>query len=217
MKPSFSFEKKLWEKYPLVIGVDEVGRGALAGTVVAGAVAFNKNQEVRINNQGVKIDDSKRLKPKERIKAAKWIKENCLVCALGSSPVSYINKYGIVKATNRAFRIAIKELLRKINKSGEKYLLVDAFHIKYVREIGLANQKAIVKGDQKSISIASASIIAKVHRDRLMTQLARKNKKYSLFGWGRNKGYGTKEHIFAIKKYGPTLLHRKLFLRNLHK
>lgn len=236
MKPNFSFEKKLWRKYPIVIGVDEVGRGAIAGPVVAGAVAFKDLNPPLL----VRIDDSKRLKPKERIKAAKWIKENCLACAIGSSPVSYINKYGIVKATHRAFRIAIRELLKKLNKSNgnppssrlaglrrdnspyakpslakesKKFLLVDAFYIKYVREIGLKNQKAVIRGDQKSISIAAASIIAKIYRDKLMASLARG--RYSSYGWGRNKGYGTKEHIFAIKKYGQNRHHRKLFVRSV--
>lgn len=214
MKPNFSCEKKLWKKYPIVIGVDEVGRGALAGSVVTGAVAFKAGQ---IKNKDIKIDDSKRLKHTQRVKSAKWIKKNCLASALGSSPVSYINRYGIVKATHRAFRVAIRELLKKVNTRSRKYLLVDAFYIKYVREIGLKNQKAIIKGDQKSISIASASIIAKVHRDRLIAKLGNSNKKYRRYGWGRNKGYGTKEHIAAIKKFGATRHHRKLFLRNLHK
>ncbi len=205
MKPDFSFEKRLWKKFPIVIGVDEVGRGALAGPVVAGAVAL-KNINIP-----VKIDDSKKLNAKQREIADKWIRKNCLAFGIGKSPVSVINKYGIVKATEIAFRKAIRSLLVKIEKE-KTYLLVDAFYIKYVKGIGLKNQKAIIKGDQKSITIASASIIAKVYRDKLMQNLSLKYKKY---GWEKNKGYGTKKHRLCLQRYGETVYHRSLFIKKL--
>lgn len=205
MKPDFSFEKKLWKKYPIVIGVDEVGRGALAGPVVAGAVVFNNI------NITIKIDDSKRLTEKQREKGVKWIKKNCLAWAVGETSVYYINKFGIVKATEIAFRKAIKNLL-SILKKEKTFLIVDAFYVKYVKGIGLKHQKAIIKGDQKSISIASASIIAKVYRDKLMRKLSLKFKHY---GWDRNKGYGTKEHVAQISRSGISPYHRISFVSGL--
>lgn len=213
-KPDLSLEVSLWRKFPIVIGVDEVGRGAIAGPVVAGAVAFGiQNSEFRIQNEEIRIDDSKRLTEKQREKAAKWIKINCLGWAVGECSSFYINRHGIVKATHKAFRQAIKKLLTGVGSSHrfshKKFLLVDAFYIKYVKGIGLKNQKAIVHGDQKSLSIAAASIIAKVYRDKLMKKLHKKHRHYL---WNKNKGYGTKEHFKCVEKYGITLLHRKLFL-----
>lgn len=224
-KPSFFFEKKLWQKFPIIIGVDEVGRGAVAGPVVAGAVVFSSQySEVSYQKEGIKIDDSKRLTERQRSVAENWIKRNCLVWAIGSTSTGFINRYGIVAATNKAFRQAIKMLLDKLYNRDQplrvdplqnKFLLADAFHIKYTRGIPLKNQKAIIKGDQKSLSIASASIIAKVYRDNLMVDLSCKRgfKKYK---WDKNKGYGTKYHLEAIKRYGICDLHRKDFVKNLN-
>ena len=124
---------------------------------------------------------------------------------VGEVGVGVINKVGIGRATQMAMRKA----LRRFAPQGKVFLLVDAFHIKYLRGIGLKNQKAIIHGDQKSISIAAASILAKVYRDNLMRKLAKIHPQY---GWGRNKGYGTKEHQKAIIKYGLTRLHRKKFV-----
>lgn len=208
--PNFRNEKTLWRKKYLVIGVDEVGRGAIAGPVVAAAVTFGPAQ---IKNLGIRIDDSKRLTEKQREKASKWIKKNCLGWAVGEASASYINRYGIVKATHKAFRIAIKKLIdnyARVRPLHKAFLLTDAFHIKYVKGIGLKNQKAIIHGDQKSVSIASASIIAKVYRDNLMRKLHKKHRKYL---WYKNKGYGTKKHLMSVATYGITLFHRKLFLR----
>lgn len=214
--PDFKEEKKLWKiELGLVIGVDEVGRGAFAGPVVAGAVAFS----ARGPNPTVKIDDSKRLNPLQRKKSAKWIKKYCLAYGIGEVGVRVINRLGIGKATEMAMRRAIASLLncsivKKNNNGAMKqfnncFVLVDAFHIKYLRGIGLKNQKAIKKGDQKSISIAAASILAKVYRDNLMQKLTKKYKEYH---WGKNKGYGTKKHQEAILKNGSTTLHRKKFV-----
>ena len=197
--PNFSFEKKLWKKeYRVVAGVDEVGRGALAGPVVAGAVAFSPGASVL-----VRIDDSKKLTSKQREKAYFWIRKNALVYGIGKASVVQIDKFGIKKATEIAFRKAIKNCAKRVD-----FLLIDAFFIPYVRGLRRKNQLAIINGDEKSVSIAAASIIAKVYRDRLMTKL---NGKY---GWEKNKGYGTKDHQNALRKYGATRLHRKLFIRN---
>jgi len=104
---------------------------------------------------------------------------------------------------------------RAANLKIKSFLLIDAFHVKYVPGVGLKNQLPIIKGDEKSISIAAASIIAKVYRDRLMEKLSKKCDRWSLYGWERNKGYGTKKHLVSIKKYGISRWHRATFLRNV--
>jgi len=208
--PDFSFEKKLWRKgYRVVAGVDEVGRGAFAGPVVAAAVAFAPNSKQQTLNSKIKINDSKQLNSKRRERAYFWIRKNALCYGIGKASVAQINKFGIKKATEIAFRKAIKSA--SIRVSGIQYLLIDAFYIPYVRGLRRKNQLAIINGDEKSVSIAAASIIAKVYRDKLMRVLSRGNKKYH---WDKNKGYGTKKHQKAIKKYGATRLHRNLFIRN---
>src|SRR5581483_3062189 len=148
---------------------------------------------------GIKIDDSKRLKPNQRKQSANWIKEHSLAFGIGEVNVGTINRVGIGKAGALAMRKAIRELLdcyivkivKKQNNSAIQqynncFVLIDAFSIKYLHGIGLSHQKPIIKGDQKSISIAAASIVAKVYRDSLMQKLS---KQYELYGWGRNKGY----------------------------
>lgn len=229
--PTFSLEKRLWKKgYKLVVGVDEVGRGALAGPVVAGAVVFECPTSPFDFTQGFEgtklaikeianfgIDDSKRLSPKTRLKLAAEIKECCLNYVVASESVGTINRLGIVKATEKAMRKAIKKLQsQKVlkSKSGKTFVIVDGFHVKYIPGVGLKNQKNIFDGDRKCISIAAASILAKVYRDKLMEKLSQ-NPKYKKYGWQSNKGYGTKRHILAIKRYGLTRLHRKKFVRNI--
>ncbi len=225
-------------------GVDEVGRGSFAGPVVTGCVVFGlQGDTLQIEHtidglqgdtlQGdrkIRIDDSKKLSAKQRELADRWIRKNAVACGLGQASVSQINRLGIKKATEIAFRKAIvatnKNLEFRILNVGQKqdsifqirnssidYLLIDAFYIPYVVGLRHKNQEAIVKGDTKSISIAAASIIAKVYRDKLMTNLSN-NSRYKKYKWHKNKGYGTKEHRDAIKRYGVTKLHRKQFVRN---
>jgi len=219
--PDFRFERKLWRKgYKIIAGVDEVGRGCFAGPVVAGCVIFSPNSKFKIHNLEVRIDDSKRMTARQREKAEKWIKENALSWGIGEVPTTLINRSGMGKATKAAFRKAIKSanLKLKMNKSLRDknlkldFLLADAFFISYVPGLPRRRrQLAIIDGDQKSFSIAAASIIAKVYRDKLMLCLSKKSK-FKKYGWGRNKGYGTKEHQKAIKKYGITRYHRKQFV-----
>lgn len=202
--PDFSFERKLWKKgFRIVAGVDEVGRGAFAGPVVAAAVAFAPNSKQQTLNSKIKINDSKQLNSKRRERAYFWIRKNALCYGIGKASVAQINKFGIKKATEIAFRKAIRNCGKRID-----FLLIDAFFVPYVRGLRRKNQLAIINGDEKSISIAAASIIAKVYRDKLMISLGGRYK------WDKNKGYGTKEHQVALKKYGATKLHRKLFIRN---
>lgn len=204
--PDFSFEKKLHnEGYRLIAGVDEVGRGCFAGPVIAGCVIFNK-QTYKNTDIPVRINDSKKMTAKQREIADKWIRKNAEGFGVGSASASQINRLGIKKATEIAFRKAIKNTGAEIN-----YLLIDAFYIPYVKGLRRRNQTAIIHGDTKSISIAAASIVAKVYRDKLMTDLS-KQSKYGKYKWDRNKGYGTKMHQNMIRKYGTTNLHRKQFV-----
>lgn len=205
--PDFEEEKKFWKKdFKYVIGVDEVGRGAFAGPVTVAAIVFEYETDKLV---ALGINDSKLLKPLKRQKLSKPIKDGCMAYSIVTISVSTINKIGIGKATNMAFRKSIDEVISKLKAKEEKvYLLADGFHIKYIKQIGLKNQKAIIKGDRISISIAAASIIAKVHRDKLMAKLS---KKYPQYGFDKHKGYGTKAHQAAIKKHGLSKAHRKSF------
>ncbi len=214
-KPSFKEEKKIWEKgCEFIIGVDEVGRGSFAGPVVAGAVVFKRNSKFK-DGLLSEVNDSKLLNPGKREILSKAIKNEAMFYSITTIGVSVINKLGIKKASEKAFRKAVSNIISKTSKKSEYpmlntkyYLLADGFHIKYIRGIGLINQKAIIKGDGKSISIAAASIIAKAYRDKLMRKL---NKKYPQYGLYRNKGYGTKFHQLALRKYGFTEIHRTSF------
>ncbi|MBI2622046.1 ribonuclease HII [Candidatus Microgenomates bacterium] len=240
--PDFREEKSLWRRgYQIVIGVDEVGRGAFAGPVVAAAVAFGaevgqrffvscncgrgkcRAQNHLASPRLVKINDSKVLKANQRRMAAKWIKKNCLAYGVGEVGVRTINKVGIGKATEMAMRKAIASIMYKVSSikykkhntyykihNTKSFVLIDAFYIPYIKGIQKAQQKPIKKGDQKSISIAAASIIAKVYRDSLMQKLT---ERYRLYQWGVNKGYGTKLHQQAIIEYGMTSLHRQQFVQ----
>jgi ribonuclease HII len=227
--PTFWYERRLWNRrYRVVVGLDEVGRGAWAGPLVVGAVAFRMPEKLKgylrgsdlvvRNNVGpinpkdlqdLGIDDSKRLTPRRRDRLDDLIKKNSLVWAVAEIPVNIINRVGIGKATQMGFRRAVAEVRRKL-KGSVDYVLIDAFYVS--RLVGLPKknrQLPIVGGDYKSISIAAASIVAKVHRDRLMCELAVRHTKY---GWDKNVGYGTKKHIKAIKKFGMTRWHRKKFV-----
>jgi ribonuclease HII len=205
--PDFSFEKKVYKNgYRVIAGMDEVGRGCFAGPVVAGCVVFPLEPETDNYQSRPVINDSKKLSSKQREVANSWIRNNAIAYGIGRAGASEINKVGIKKATEIAFRRAIVACEVKID-----YLLVDAFYIPYVKGLRRKNQKAIIKGDAKSISIAAASIIAKVYRDSLMVRLG-KNPKYRMYGWGQNKGYGTQIHREAITKYGITRQHRNKFV-----
>jgi ribonuclease HII len=246
MLPDFSFEKKLWEKgFSLIIGVDEVGRGALAGPVIAGACALiigNKESRILKKEENLSyspnsifhilnsvldlgINDSKKLSPKKREALVTEIGKY-FYTGIGEAQVGFINMFGIRQATERAMRAAVISLLYKVLDkddnltsktalSQEKirdmkpYLLIDAFQVRYVPVIGLQNQLAIIKGDEKSISIAAASILAKVYRDTLMKKLS---VEFPLYGWDKNSAYGTASHISAIRQYGICTHHRTKFV-----
>lgn len=210
--PTFDEEKLLWGKgIEYIIGVDEVGKGCFAGPVTAGAVIFKIGSDFKGNILS-KVNDSKLVESKLRRFLAKEIKREALHYCISTVSVETINRVGIGKATQMAIKKCIKRMLRQISKESGVFVLADGYHIKYIRGIGLKNQKGIVKGDRKSVSIAAASIIAKVHRDKLMRKY---NRVYPQYGFFKNKGYGTKFHQLAISKYGLSDLHRTSF--NLHK
>jgi len=176
-----------------IAGVDEVGRGCLAGPVFAAAVILNK----KIDKKNIK--DSKKISFKKRILLSKYIKKNS-VYAIGTSSVKEINKINILNASLLSMSRALSKL-----KIKPYIAYVDGTFIPKKTNIKC---KAIVKGDEKKTNVAAASIIAKVSRDLFMIELAKKNPGY---GWHKNFGYGTKEHLRGLKKYGITNHHRKKF------
>lgn len=220
ISPSFEYEKKLWKKkLKFVVGADEVGRGCFAGPVVAAAVAFapfsNFHFPISNGDENIIINDSKKLTNLQRSRAEKWIKENAVSWGVGGASAKVINRLGIAIATKMAFRKAVGNAGR-IMQNKIDYLLTDAFFIPYLRGFPRSRQLAIVRGDEKSISIAAASIIAKVYRDNLMEKIgSRKN--YKKYEWQNNKGYGTRVHRDAILKFGITGYHRKAFVETFLK
>ena len=177
----------------IIAGVDEVGRGSLIGPVYAAAVIFNKN----INKKEIK--DSKKLNKIKREILAKYIKKNS-TWAIGSASLKEVEKINILNASLLAMKRAIIKLKKK-----PKQVLIDGNKVPKIKNYNL---KYIVKGDEKIPEISAASIIAKVSRDRLITKMSKKYIKYS---WNKNAGYGTKDHLSAIKKFGITKHHRKTF------
>ncbi|MCM1216619.1 MAG: ribonuclease HII [Lachnospiraceae bacterium] len=189
--------EKEYESRGLICGIDEVGRGPLAGPVVAGAVILPKDCAI------LYINDSKKLSEKKREELYDVIMEQAVDCAVGYSTPERIDEINILQATYEAMREAIGKL-----RPQPDILLNDA-----VRIPGVAiPQVPIIKGDAKSISIGAASIVAKVTRDRLMVEYDRVYPEYDLAG---NKGYGSAAHIAAIKKYGPSPIHRRSFIKNI--
>ena len=176
-----------------IAGVDEVGRGSLIGPVYAAAVILKK----KINKKELK--DSKKLNKAKREILSKYIKKNS-TWAIGSASIKEIEKINILNASLLAMKRAIKKLKKK-----PTLVLIDGNKIPEIKNYKI---KSIIKGDQKISEISAASIIAKVSRDNLITNLSKKFKKY---GWSKNAGYGTRDHMVAIKKYGITKLHRKTF------
>ncbi len=181
-----------------ITGVDEVGRGPLAGNVVAAAVVFPVGFEL----EG--IDDSKVLSEKKREALVPIIKKNALAWATGEASVDEIDNVNILNATFLAMRRALSEVEEQGVKFGK--VLVDGNHL--IREVDPAIQKCVIKGDGRLMCIGAASILAKVYRDKQMAELGNG---YPQYNWAKNKGYGSKEHRLAIQEYGRTPWHRKSF------
>lgn len=189
------YERK-YADYALICGIDEVGRGPLAGPVVAGAVILPKDCNI------LYINDSKKLSEKKREELYDVIMERAVATGIGMASPARIDEINILQATYEAMREAISKL-----DPQPDLLLNDAVTIPQVE----IHQVPIIKGDAKSISIGAASIIAKVTRDRLMVEY---DKVMPEYGFASNKGYGSAAHIDALKKYGATPIHRRSFIHN---
>ena len=177
----------------IIAGVDEVGRGSLVGPVMAAAVILKK----KLNKK--KLKDSKKLTKKRREILEKYIKKNSY-WSIGTASLKEIEKLNILNASLLAMKRSIKKLKLKPSITlidGNKLPNVSGYNLKFV-----------IKGDQKILEISAASIIAKVARDKLITKMSKNFKKYA---WDKNAGYGTKQHLKAIKKFGITKHHRKTF------
>jgi ribonuclease HII len=177
----------------IIAGVDEVGRGSLIGPVYAAAVILNKNVNLKI------LKDSKSIKKDKREILSKYIKKNS-IWAIAKSSKDEIDKINILQASLLAMKRAIKKLKKKPSQ-----VLVDGNKVPLMNNYKI---KAIIKGDNKIPAISAASIIAKVARDNFIISLSKKNKGYY---WDKNFGYGTKQHLKALKKLGITKYHRKTF------
>lgn len=187
-----------------VIGTDEAGRGSGVGSVYAAAVCFShKNKE--LINKLTKLNDSKKLSPKQRDELYEIIKSETINCV---TPVSAeeIERINILNASLKAMKISVENVQKRIN---DKNIIVLVDGNKLIPDLKIP-QKYVVKGDGTSASIAAASILAKVERDRYLIELS---KEYPQYNWDKNMGYLTKEHLDAIDKYGTTSYHRMSYLK----
>ncbi len=191
--PNLDYEKEIWAKGKIPAGVDEAGRGPLAGPVVAAAVVLPDDCEI------LGLDDSKKLSPTKRQKIFEEIKSLALSYAVGIVEPEEIDRINILRAALLAMEISVKKL-----KTKPDYLLIDGNQ----KTSLLIMQETIVKGDSKSCSIAAASILAKVTRDSIMEEYHLMYPEYNFKG---HKGYPTKEHYEAIREHGPCPIHRKTF------
>ena len=182
----------------ILAGVDEVGRGSLIGPVYAAAVILNKSINIKF------LKDSKLVAKDKRESLSNYIKKNS-IWAIGKASIKEIDKINILQASLLAMKRAIKKLKKK-----PSHILIDGNKVPDLKNYKL---KAVIKGDQKIPSISAASIIAKVSRDKFITRLAKNNKGY---GWDQNFGYGTKQHLKAIKNLGLISIIEKLFLQYLN-
>ena len=187
--------EKRKQGYKLICGVDEAGRGPLCGPVVAGAVILKEDEVI------IGINDSKKISEKKREKLFDEINEKAIAVSVGIVWQDEIDEINILNATKKAMKMAVENL-----KIKPDYCLIDGN-----QKVNLdINYETVIKGDMLSESIAAASIIAKVTRDRMLIE---DDKKYPEYGFAKHKGYGTKAHIEAIKKYGLCDLHRKTFCK----
>lgn len=191
----FEFERS-YPQYEFICGVDEAGRGPWVGPVVAGAVILPRDCDI------LYINDSKKLSEAKREELYEVIKEKAVSWAVGSASEKRIDEINILQATYEAMREAISKLSPKPQLSLNDAVIIPQIKIPQVK---------IIKGDAKSASIGAASIMAKVTRDRMLVEY---DKLYPEFQFAKNKGYGTKDHIEALKKYGPTPIHRRTFIKN---
>ncbi len=194
------FEQNLYnEGYKLICGIDEAGRGPLAGPVVVGAVVMKPESKIEW------VNDSKKVTEKRRDILYDKITEEAIAWGVGIVSEKEIDEINILNATKKGLHIAIGEVIEKLGKKPE-IIITDA--LKEIDTFGIPYQ-SIIKGDATCYSISCASIIAKVTRDRIMKEW---DEVYPQYGFNSHKGYGTAKHIEAIKKYGPSPIHRKTFI-----
>lgn len=198
-EPTFERESQFWrEGVELIAGIDEVGAGALAGPVCAAAAVFKESEED--GNDLVLIRDSKQMTEKAREKAAEWIKENAVAWAVGEASVKEITEMNILHASHLAMKRAVESLQVRPNM-----LFVDGRPVELCDDIPTVN---LIGGDAISISIAAASIVAKVYRDDIMRKM---DEKFPDYGFASHKGYGSAVHMAALERYGATLHHRPTY------
>ena len=196
--PSLDEERKLWRAgFVHVAGLDEAGRGALAGPVVAGAVVLPAN--TRHTGLWAEVQDSKLLSPPRREELAVQIQEQAAAWSLGEASAAEIDASGIAPATRLAMRRAVQAL-----SPAPDHLLLDWVQLKSLN----LPQQSFTKGDLKIVSIAAASILAKIHRDRLLCHL---HEDYPAYGFHSHKGYAAPSHLAAIEEFGPCPAHRHSF------
>lgn len=191
-------ERKLYEaNMQFICGIDEAGRGPLAGPVVVGAVILPEDSFIEC------VNDSKKVSEKKREKLYEQITQEAIAYSVGIVDQKTIDEINILNATKLGVKIALEGLKQKPD-----IIMVDALN--NMDTLGIP-YISVIKGDAKNYSIAAASIIAKVTRDRIMRQW---DEVYPIYGFAKHKGYGTAEHIKAIKENGPCILHRKTFIKN---
>ena len=200
LKDLKKFESNLYDEgNKLICGIDEAGRGPLAGPVAVGAVVMKPDSMLEW------VNDSKKVTERRREILYDRIIEDSLAWSVQLVPETKIDEINILEATKYGLNLAIKDIINQLQKKPD-IVIVDA-----LREINTENipYESIIKGDATCYSISCASILAKVTRDRLMRQ---RDEVYPQYGFAKNKGYGTKDHIEALKKYGPCMIHRKTFI-----
>lgn len=198
--PDIELEKKIWSRgIKYVVGIDEAGRGPLAGPVCAGAVVIDNHTQL-----SPLVRDSKKMTEKQRNESFDFILSNSLACGVCMISNEKIDKVGIQEAVRLAMEGALKEVEKMLGKRAQ-YLIVDGTNVELIEDYNMLKIKG---GDIKHYSISAASILAKVTRDRYMKEIS---VKYPEYGFERHVGYGTKAHIDAIKKYGICPLHRRSF------
>jgi ribonuclease HII len=219
-KSTFAWEEELLgpQEFNFVIGIDEAGRGPLAGPVVASAAIVRKLPKAQPSLMWDLVRDSKKLSPKQRDKVFDFVTENFYV-GVGICDHQTIDEVNILEATFLAMKKALSDLYLKINQDlskcgqGQTHRIQDAKYIilvdgnKQIPNLSLY-QKAVIGGDGIVKSISAASIVAKVTRDRIMLEM---HKKYPNYGFDKHKGYGTKAHMAALQEFGPCKIHRQTF------
>ncbi len=199
--PDLTFETAVYQPPTIchIAGLDEAGRGALAGPVVAAAVILPLDSP-SLAKQLAGVNDSKQLTAVKREALYTVVMETAVACGIGQVPAAVIDKIGIIPATRQAMRAALSQLTVTAD-----YLLIDG----RIRLASLPTpQQSIIRGDSKSLSIAAASILAKVTRDRYMVA---QDSRFPTYGFAKHKGYGTAVHLQALAKHGPSPLHRQSF------